>query len=94
MSQAKPTLAERKCGPALEDHSIPSQQSFAGFHRARGPTNVGVDGDPMEINLANCPDHQTLILPLLYRGWTANTSSSPRFGTQLAPGRLIYQVTL
>lgn len=56
MNHTKPTLAERKCGPGLEDHSIPSQQSFVGFHRTRGPTNVGMDGDPMEISLANCPD--------------------------------------
>ena len=54
----------------------------------------GPDGDHFQ-SFANCPDHQTLILPLLSTVVGQQpTTTSPRFGTQLAPGRLIYQMTL
>ncbi|BCR97104.1 uncharacterized protein AKAW2_30423A [Aspergillus luchuensis] len=81
MNQTKPTLAERKCGPALEDHSIPSQQSFAGFHRARGPTNVvewmGTRWRSLSSLCQLSRPSDSDITTSLYRGWPTTNHLLP-----------------
>lgn len=81
MNQTKPTLAERKCGPALEDHSIPSQQSFAGFHRARGPTNVvewmGTRWRSLSSLCQLSRPSDSDITTSLYRGWPTTSHLLP-----------------